>query len=149
MKIINTNRKARHDYFLLDTYEAGIVLTGTEIKSIRVNGVNLKECFVRISNDMQAYIVNLHIAQYKMGNRFNHDETRERKLLLHKKEIRKMYQEMKEQSLTIVPTKIYFTKGIVKLEIAMARGKKNYDKREVEKEKDANREIAKAMKNYY
>ncbi|WP_423364460.1 SsrA-binding protein SmpB [Mycoplasma sp. P36-A1] len=148
MKVINTNRKASHDYFLLDKYEAGIVLTGTEIKSIRHNGLNLKDSYVRISNDMQAYIVNLHIAHYSMGNQFNHDETRQRKLLLHKKEINKLYQEMKEQQLTIVPTKVYFTNGMVKLEIALAKGKKNYDKRESEKVKDANRQIAKALKNY-
>lgn len=148
MKIINTNRKARHDYFLLDSFEAGIVLTGTEIKSIRKNGVNLKDCFVRISNDLQASVVNLHISHYDHGNRFNHDETRERKLLLHKSEIKKLLQESKEKSLTIVPTKIYYTRGMVKLEIALAQGKKLYDKREVEKKRDANREIQKFLKNY-
>ncbi|MEG0364558.1 MAG: SsrA-binding protein SmpB [Erysipelotrichales bacterium] len=148
MKIINTNRKARHDYFLLDSFEAGIVLTGTEIKSIRKNGVNLKDCFVRISNDLQASVVNLHISHYDHGNRFNHDETRERKLLLHKSEIKKLLQESKEKSLTIVPTKIYYTRGMVKLEIALAQGKKLYDKREVEKKRDADREIKKFLKNY-
>lgn len=148
MKIINTNRKARHDYFLLDTYEAGIVLTGTEIKSIRKNGVNLKECYVRVSDKFQVSIINLHISQYNHGNQFNHDETRERRLLLNKREIKKIYQESKEKSLTIVPTKIYFVRGMVKVEIALAQGKKNYDKREVEKQRDANREIAKHLKNF-
>lgn len=148
MKIINTNRKARYDYFLLDTYEAGIVLKGTEIKSIRKNGVNLKECYVRINNDMQVSIINLHITQYDHGNQFNHEETRERRLLLNKREIKKLYQESKEKSLTIVPTKIYFKRGMVKVEIALAQGKKNYDKREVEKTRDANREIEKHLKNY-
>jgi len=148
MKVINTNRKASFDYFLLDRYEAGIVLTGTEIKSIRMNGLNLKDTYVRISNDMQVYVVNMHISHYKFGNQFNHDETRERKLLLHKKEIKKIKDEVAQQHLTIVPTKIYFKEGRVKLEIATAKGKKNYDKRESEKERDSNREIAKALKNY-
>ena len=148
MKILNVNKKARFDYFLLDTFEAGIVLKGTEIKSIRSNGINLKDSYVRISKDLQAYLINLHISHYEHGNQFNHDETRERKLLLNKREIRKLYQESKEKNLTIVPTKIYFTKGRVKLEIALAQGKKNYDKREVEKERDANREIQKHLKNY-
>ncbi|MEG0283628.1 MAG: SsrA-binding protein SmpB, partial [Erysipelotrichales bacterium] len=116
--------------------------------SIRKNGVNLKDCFVRISNDLQASVVNLHISHYDHGNRFNHDETRERKLLLHKSEIKKLLQESKEKSLTIVPTKIYYTRGMVKLEIALAQGKKLYDKREVEKKRDADREIKKFLKNY-
>jgi SsrA-binding protein len=148
MKVINTNRKANHDYFLLDRFEAGIVLKGTEIKSIRTNGLNLKDSYVRITNNLEAFIINLHISHYDHGNQFNHEETRERKLLLNKKEIKKLYQESKEKSLTIVPTKIYFNKGMVKLEIALAQGKKNYDKREVEKERDAKREIAKHLKNY-
>lgn len=149
MKIINTNRKAFHDYFILDKFEAGIVLKGTEIKSIRKNGLNLKDSFVRINNDLQASIVNLHISPYEFGNRFNHEERRERRLLLNKKELRKLNQEVKEKALTIVPLKVYFNeKGIVKLEIALAKGKKLYDKRESEKEKDAQRMIAKVMKNY-
>lgn len=148
MKILNVNKKAKFDYYLLDTYEAGIVLKGTEIKSIRTNGVNLKDSYVRINKNLEAFLVNLHISHYEHGNQFNHDETRERKLLLNKREIRKLYQESKEKNLTIVPTKIYFTKGIVKLEIALAQGKKNYDKREVKKERDAKREIEKHLKNY-
>ena len=147
MKVININKKAKFDYFLLDSFEAGIVLKGTEIKSIRANGVNLKDSYVRIKN-MEAFVINLHISHYEHGNQFNHEETRERKLLLKKREIRKIYQESKEKSLTIVPTKIYFNNGKVKLEIALAQGKKNYDKREVEKERDANREIQKHLKNY-
>jgi len=148
MKVINTNRKANFDYFLLDRFEAGIVLSGTEIKSIRANGLNLKDSYVRISKNLEAFIINLHISHYEHGNQFNHDETRERKLLLKKREIKKLYQESKEKNLTIVPTKVYFTKGMVKLEIALAQGKKNYDKREVEKERDAKREIQKHLKNY-
>lgn len=149
MKIINTNRKAFHDYFILEKYEAGIVLKGTEIKSIRRNGLNLKDSYVRINKDLQASIINLHIAPYEFGNRFNHEESRERRLLLNKKELRKLNQEVKEKALTIIPLKIYFTeKGLVKLEIGLAKGKKLYDKRESEKEKDAQRMIAKVMKNY-
>ncbi|MDF9867506.1 SsrA-binding protein [Bacilli bacterium PM5-3] len=148
MKIISINKKAKYDYFLLDSFEAGIVLTGTEIKSIRANGINLKDSYVRITKDLQVYLINMHISHYDHGNQFNHDETRERKLLLNKREIRKLFQESKEKNLTIVPTKIYFTRGMVKVEIALAQGKKNYDKREVEKERDANREIQKHLKNY-
>lgn len=149
MKIINTNRKASHDYFLFDRFEAGIVLSGTEIKSIRQNGVNLKDTYVRISNELQASIINLHIAHYQYGNIFNHDEKRERILLLHKNQIKKIYREVKEKQLTIIPTKIYFNdKGLVKVEIALAKGKKLYDKREVSKERTAQREIEKHLKSY-
>lgn len=149
MKIINTNRKASHDYYLFDRYEAGIVLTGTEIKSIRQNGINLKDTYVRISNDLQASIINLHISHYQFGNVFNHEENRERRLLLHKSQIKKIFREVKEKQLTIIPTKIYFNnKGLVKIEIALAKGKKLYDKREVSKEKTAQREIEKHLKNY-
>ncbi|MDL2212065.1 SsrA-binding protein SmpB [Erysipelotrichaceae bacterium OttesenSCG-928-M19] len=147
MKLISINKKAKFDYFLLDKFEAGLVLKGTEIKSIRKNGLNLKDSYVRIKNN-EAYLINLHISHYDHGNQFNHDETRERKLLLHKREIRKLNQESKERSLTIVPTRIYFDRGFVKVEIALAQGKKNYDKREVEKQRDANREILKHLKNY-
>ncbi|MGL4383261.1 MAG: SsrA-binding protein SmpB [Bacilli bacterium] len=148
MKVINSNRKAFYDYFILDKYEAGIVLLGSEIKSIRENGINLKDCYVKISDDYQATIINLHISHYDKANQFNHDETRSRRLLLHKKENKKLYQEVKEQGLSIVPTKIYFEKGLVKVEIALAKGKKNYDKRDVEKERDANMQIMKHLKNY-
>ena len=148
MKIVAQNKKAYHDYFILDTYEAGIELQGTEIKSIRKGSVNLKDSFIRIRND-EAFIDNMHIASYEQGNRFNHEPLRQRKLLLHKKEIKKLQKELKENGLTIVPTKLYFNKSKLKVEIALARGKKLYDKRQDLKEKDSKRDIEKALKNAY
>ena len=148
MKIVAQNKKAYHDYFILDTYEAGIELQGTEIKSIRKGSVNLKDSFIRIRND-EAFIDNMHIAPYEQGNRFNHEPLRQRKLLLHKKEIRKLQNELKENGLTIVPTKLYFNTSKLKVEIALARGKKLYDKRQDLKEKDSKRDIEKALKHAY
>ena len=148
MKIVAQNKKAYHDYFILDTYEAGIELQGTEIKSIRKGSVNLKDSFIRIRKD-EAFIDNMHIASYEQGNRFNHEPLRQRKLLLHKKEIKKLQKELKENGLTIVPTKLYFNTSKLKVEIALARGKKLYDKRQDLKEKDSKRDIEKALKNAY
>lgn len=148
MKIVAQNKKAYHDYFILDTYEAGIELQGTEIKSIRKGSVNLKDSFIRIRND-EAFIDNMHIAPYEQGNRFNHEPLRQRKLLLHKKEIKKLQKELKENGLTIVPTKLYFNTSKLKVEIALARGKKLYDKRQDLKEKDSKRDIERALKNAY
>ena len=148
MKIVAQNKKAYHDYFILDTYEAGIALQGTEIKSIRKGSVNLKDSFIRIRND-EAFIDNMHIAPYEQGNRFNHEPLRQRKLLLHKKEIKKLQKELKENGLTIVPTKLYFNTSKLKVEIALARGKKLYDKRQDLKEKDSKRDIEKALKHAY
>ena len=148
MKIISNNKKAYHDYFILDTYEAGIELKGTEIKSVRLGNVNLKDAFVRIK-DKDAFVENMHISPYSHGNRFNHEPRRNRKLLLHKKEILKISNKLKEGGLTVVPTKLYFNIGSkVKLEIGLARGKKLYDKRQDIKERDSKREIQKALKNY-
>lgn len=148
MKIVSNNKKAFHDYFILDTYEAGIELKGTEIKSVRKGSANLKDAFIRIK-DNEAFIENMHIAPYEQGNRFNHDPLRTRKLLLHKKEIRKLQKEVKENGLTIVPTKLYFNTSKAKLEIALAKGKKLYDKRQDIKAKDAKRDVEKALKNAY
>ena len=148
MKIVAQNKKAYHDYFILDTYEAGIELQGTEIKSIRKGSVNLKDSFIRIRND-EAFIDNMHIAPYEQGNRFNHEPLRQRKPLLHKKEIKKLQKELKENGLTIVPTKLYFNTSKLKVEIALARGKKLYDKRQDLKEKDSKRDIEKALKHAY
>lgn len=148
MKIVAQNKKAYHDYFILDTYEAGIELQVTEIKSIRKGSVNLKDSFIRIRND-EAFIDNMHIAPYEQGNRFNHEPLRQRKLLLHKKEIKKLQKELKENGLTIVPTKLYFNTSKLKVEIALARGKKLYDKRQDLKEKDSKRDIEKALKHAY
>ena len=148
MKIVAQNKKARHDYFILETYEAGIELKGTEIKSIRRGSCNLKDSFIRIK-DGEAYIENMYVAPYKEGNIFNVDPRRIRKLLLHKKEIRKLQKEIMQEGLTIVPLKVYFNTSKAKLEIALAKGKKNYDKRQSLKEKDMKRDIDKALKNAY
>lgn len=148
MKIVSQNKKAYHDYFILDTYEAGIELKGTEIKSVRKGSTNLKDAFIRIKQD-EAYIENMHIAPYEQGNRFNHEPLRTRKLLLHKKEIKKLQKEVKENGLTIIPTKLYFNTSKLKVEIALARGKKLYDKRQDLKAKDAKRDVEKALKNAY
>ena len=149
MKIISQNKKAFHDYFIEDTYEAGIVLQGTEIKSVRKGNCNLKDSFVRIK-DGEAFIENMHISPYEQGNIFNHEARRTRKLLLHKKQINKLYKQIKEGGYTIVPTKVYFDQGSkAKVEIALAKGKKLYDKRNDLKEKDAKRDMERAYKNQY
>lgn len=147
-KTIADNRKARHDYELYDRYEAGLELKGTEIKSIRRGKVQLKDSYISFYNN-EAYIKGIHISPYEFGNIFNHDETRDRKLLLHKKEIRKLYQDTRIKGYTVVPVRLYLSKGLAKLEIALAKGKNLHDKRESQKAKDAKREIAKALKNQY
>ena len=148
MKVVTHNKKAFHDYFILDTYEAGIELKGTEIKSVRLGHVNLKDAFIRFKND-EAFIENMHIAPYEQGNIFNHEPLRNRKLLLHKKQIKKLQREVKENGLTVVPTKLYFNTSKLKVEIALARGKKLYDKRQDLKAKDAKRDMERALKNAY
>ena len=146
IKIIATNKKAYHDYFIDETFEAGIALTGTEVKSIRDGKVNLKESFCRIKNG-EVFINNMNIAVYEFGNRENHDPTRMRKLLLHHVEIDKLIRLTEQKGLSMVPTKIYFKKNYVKLEIGVGRGKKLHDKRETLKQKEADREMAKAIKS--
>lgn len=147
-KTIADNRKARHDYELYDRYEAGLELKGTEIKSIRRGKVQLKDSYISFYNN-EAYIKGMHISPYEFGNIFNHDETRDRKLLLHKKEIRKLYQDTRIKGYTVVPVRLYLSKGLAKLEIALAKGKNLHDKRESQKAKDAKKEIEKALKNQY
>lgn len=147
-KTIADNRKARHDYELYDRYEAGLELKGTEIKSIRRGKVQLKDSYISFYNN-EAYIKGMHISPYEFGNIFNHDETRDRKLLLHKKEIQKLYQDTRIKGYTVVPVRLYLSKGLAKLEIALAKGKNLHDKRESQKAKDAKREIEKALKNQY
>jgi len=139
------NRKAKYDYQIFETYEAGIVLKGTEIKSIRLGNCNLKDSYVVIKQN-EAYVINMHISQYKEGNIFNHEETRTRKLLLHKKEILKLNDKIKISGYTIIPLKLYTSKNKVKLLIGLAKGKKNYDKRETIKQRDINRDIRKQLK---
>ncbi|MDY0211005.1 MAG: SsrA-binding protein SmpB [Acholeplasma sp.] len=146
--IVAQNKKARHDYFITQTYEAGIQLKGTEIKSIRQHKANINDAFVSIKNG-EIFIVNMHVAPYDHGNLFNHDETRTRKLLMHKKEIIKLEVKAKEDGFTIIPLKLYFNEGLAKLEIAVAKGKKLFDKREDLKEKDAQMYIKKTLKDAF
>ena len=146
--VIVTNKKAAYDYFILSKYEAGIVLQGSEIKSIRNHAVNLKDSYVVIKNQ-EVFILNIHIAEYSHGNLFNHDPFRTRKLLLHKKEILKMQLKIKQEGFTLIPTKLYFNeKGKVKVEIALAKGKKLYDKREAIKQREQKRELQKNYKQF-
>lgn len=142
------NRKAKYDYEILETYEAGIALTGTEIKSIRAGKANLKDSYAIIKNN-EIFLLNMHISHYKEGNIFNHDETRTRKLLMHKKEIFKLRDSIEREGNTIVPIKLYFKRNYAKILIGLAKGKKNYDKRESIKERDTLREIKKDFKNKY
>lgn len=138
------NRKANYDYLITDTFEAGLVLTGTEIKSVRNGKVNIKDSYAIIKND-EIYLLNAHISIYEEGNIFNHNETRTRKLLMHKKEILKLRDKVNMEGYTLIPLKIYFVKSKAKVLIGLAKGKKNYDKRETTKERDTLREI---QRNY-
>ncbi len=145
MEIIN--RRASFDYFVEEEYEAGIVLTGTEIKSVRNGHCNIKDSYGIVRNH-EVYLLNMYIGQYKEGNLFNHNETRSRKLLLHKKEIKKMEQAIELQGLTLVPLKLYFKDNKLKVLLGICRGKKTYDKRESLKEKDIQRDVQKNLKRY-
>ncbi len=146
IKIVATNKKAYHEYFIDDVYETGIVLTGTEVKSIRDGKVNLKEAFCRIKNN-EVFINNMHISPYEQGNRENPaDPTRVRKLLLHREEIAKLTRKVDERGFSLVPTKIYFKDNRAKLEIGLGRGKQLHDKRETLKNKEATREMNRAIR---
>ncbi len=148
-KIVANNKKARHDYFIEDVYEAGIVLTGTEIKSVRAGKVSIKESYARLQNG-ELVIIGMNISPYEQGNRFNTDPLRIRKLLLHKREIRKLTGLTTQKGFTLVPLQIYINEyGLAKIEIAVARGKKNYDKRDDIAKRDANRKMEQAMKRKY
>ena len=140
IKIIATNRKARHDYYLFDTYEAGISLFGSEIKSIRAGQISIREAFIRIDGE-EAWLMDAHISPYDHANRNNHDPIRPRKLLLHKREIYKLYDEVRKKGFTIIPTRVYLKDGRAKVEIAVARGKKHYDKRQAIAERDIKRQL--------
>lgn len=149
-KLVANNKKARHDYFIEDTYEAGIVLTGTEIKSVRAGKVSIKESYAKIDNRGELFIYGMNISPYEQGNRFNVDSVRPRKLLLHKREIMKLLGAITRDGLTLVPLTMYINEdGRAKVELALARGKKNYDKRETIAKKDAARKIDRAMKQRY
>ena len=144
-KIVTTNRKAFHDYMILEKYVAGIVLTGTEIKSIRKNAINLKDSFCKIE-DGEIFLYNCHISPYEQGNRYNHKADRTRKLLLTKKEILKMHTKVKKDNYTIVPLEVFISRGFAKIEIGLAKGKKLHDKRDDIAKKTINREIDRASK---
>ena len=148
-KVIANNKKAFHDYFVEERYEAGIVLTGTEIKSIRKGGVSIKESYAKITNKGELVVTGMHIAPYEQGNRYNVDPLRVRTLLMHKKEISKLYGTVKtQQGLTLIPLSVYLDEnGRCKIELGLCRGKKNYDKRESEARRDAERKMDKAIKS--
>lgn len=145
-KVIAVNRKARHEYHILDTFEAGISLTGTEVKSLRAGKASLQDSYAKVEG-REILLYNLHISPYEKGNRFNHEPKRTRKLLMKKNEILKLLGKSREKGLAIVPLKMYFNRGWAKVEIALAQGKKSYDKRSSLAEKDAKREMERARKN--
>lgn len=140
IKVVATNRKARHEYFLEDTYEAGLSLRGTEIKSIRAGQVSLKEAHIEVDGS-EAWLVNAHIAPYQLAGQFNHEPRRRRRLLLHKREINRLYDRVRQKGYTIVPLRLYLKRGKAKLEIALARGKRKYDKRKEILERDVARDV--------
>ncbi len=144
-KVVSTNRKAFHDYLIFDKFVAGIVLTGTEIKSIRKGMLNLKDSFAKIEEG-EVFLYNMHISPYEQGNRYNHKPDRVRKLLLNKKEIMKMEAKIKKENYTIVPLELFLSHGFAKIEIGLAKGKKLYDKRESIAKKTQDRDIARSMK---
>ena len=145
LKTIADNRKARHDYFILESYEAGIELTGTEVKSIRDGGLNLKDSWISIDNG-ELFIKQMHISPYEKGNIFNKDPLRTRKLLMHKREIMKLLGQVKQDGLTLIPISVYFKGSRVKVQVGLCKGKKQHDKRDAMAQRDAKRTIDRAMK---
>lgn len=145
IKVIAENRKARHDYFVEEKLEVGIILTGTEIKSIRAGRVNLKESYAEISGG-ELWLTQMHISPYEQGNRFNHEPLRKRKLLLNKSEIVKLTAEVQQQGMTLIPLKIYLKQGLAKIELGLCKGKKNYDKRQDIAKKDAKRDMDRELR---
>lgn len=146
IKIVVQNRKARHEYHILDTWEAGMVLVGTEVKSLRDSKANLKDSHARLTRKGEVFLHNMHISPYEKGNIANHDPLRVRKLLLHKREIRKLKGKVQEKGLTLIPLKVYFKDGKAKVEIALCQGKKHYDKRADIAKRDAKRDMDRSMK---
>ena len=147
VKTLVQNKKARHDYFIEDTYEAGIALVGTEVKSVRMGSVNLKDSYAQVKN-REVFVHNMHISPYEKGNIFNKDPLRDRKLLMHKYEIRRLIGKIKEDGYSLIPLKVYLKGSLVKVEMALAKGKKNYDKRNALAEKEAKRRIDRKIKEY-
>ncbi len=148
MKVIANNKKVAHDYYILERYECGIALTGTEIKSIRMGKVAINDAYARIK-DYELWLISMHIAKYDKGNIFNHEEKRDRKLLMQKHDIIRLYQKLKTQGLTLIPTKVYLTdNNLCKVELALCKGKKMYDKRETAKAEDSERRLNKTVRDY-
>jgi SsrA-binding protein len=147
IKSVATNRKAFHDYFVLDRYEAGIELAGTEVKSIRAGTLNLKDSFCTVKNG-ELFVRGMHISPYEKGNIFNRDPDRVRRLLMHKKEIRKLNARVMQEGIALVPLSVYFKDSRVKVEVGLCKGKKNYDKRESDARREAGRDIERALKNH-
>lgn len=148
IKVVSTNRKARHDYNIEETFEAGVVLTGTEIKSVRAGQINLQDSFALI-RDGEVWLVGAHISPYRHGNRENHEPRRERKLLLHRREINKLAGRVQEKGWTLIPLRVYLRDGLAKVELGLARGKRLYDKRETIAKRDYDREMRRAVKDMY
>ncbi len=146
-KLIASNKKARRDYFILDTFEAGLVLTGTEVKSLRAGKASLQEAYARLRGD-EIWLVGAHFPEYAHGNRQNHEPTRDRKLLLHRREIERLRGKIQEKGLTLVPLRLYWRNGRAKLEIALGRGKREYDKREDVSRREAQREMDRAASHH-
>jgi SsrA-binding protein len=145
IKIVATNRKAKHEYFLVEQFEAGIALRGSEIKSIRAGQISLSEAYIRIEGD-EAWLVDAHISPYEQASFFNHDPRRPRKLLLHRKEIDHLWEQVRQKGMTIIPLRVYLKEGLAKVEIAVAKGKKLYDKRQAIAQRDAQREIERQLR---
>lgn len=146
MKVAAQNRKARHDYYVEDSFEAGIELAGTEVKSIRAGTLNLKDAYCSVK-DGQIFLIGMHISPYEKGNIFNKDPVRVRRLLMHKREIRKLHALVKQDGYTLVPLSVYFKNARVKVQVGLCRGKKNYDKRDAAAQRDAKRLVERAMKS--
>jgi SsrA-binding protein len=145
IKVIAENRKARHDYFVEERYEAGIILTGTEIKSIRASRLNLKDSYAEVING-EVWLNQMHISPYEQGNRYNHDPLRKRKLLLNRSEISKITGKVQQQGMTLIPLKIYLKQGLAKLELGLCKGKKSYDKRDTIADRDAKRQMERDLR---
>ena len=146
IKIVTVNRKARHDYFIEDEFEAGMVLQGTEVKSLRLGRVNLKDCYARITNG-EVFVHQMHISPYPFAYYDNHDPLRPRKLLLHAYEIKRLYGKVNEKGLSLIPLKVYFQKGKAKMTLALARGKRKYDKRDTLRQRDQKKELDRARRD--
>ena len=148
IKTAAQNRKAYHGYFVEDKHEAGIELRGTEVKSIRLGALNLKDSYAAVTKEGELYVYNMHISPYEKGNIFNHDPDRPKRLLMHKREIRKLHQQQKLDGYALIPLSVYFKDGRVKVEMGVCKGKKNYDKRQSMAERDAKREMERARKSH-